>query len=505
MLLFLLNGASLLKPTLKNKGGTLRERYLAKLAGASFFELWSYANVYTDEGKAKSGKGEELCDLLVVFGNDVILFSDKDIKFNSNIETSVAWKRWFKRAVVKSCKQLYGAESWIKRYPDRIYLDDKCNAPFPIDLSGDLNFNLVAVTCNTIPHAERYFGGNSSSSFLQVYALDEKMCMERPFHVGWLYPNKKYIHILDESSLDLLLGELDTAYDFINYLNEKSDAIISGQLSLASGEEEVLAHYYRERQVNKTLTGSIGELEHLSLGTLILQEGLWHEYQEETQGKFERFFKENSLFWDSLIESFSKNILAGRVGVGQDLPFNSHERAVRFLASECRVSRCFLARAFLEKLQAVPDNRRSARVMRSPQNDNLLYVFLFLPMDEGQSYEDYREERGGYNHAYALVAKFLHQDITNVVVLSTDTKGVLGRSEDVLAAEFDGPLKGEELKLAKKLHEEDCILKHVFEYKDRSVSGLVGNKPYRNMDKIYGRNDKCPCGSGLKYKKCCGK
>ena len=26
-----------------------------------------------------------------------------------------------------------------------------------------------------------------------------------------------------------------------------------------------------------------------------------------------------------------------------------------------------------------------------------------------------------------------------------------------------------------------------------------------NRDKRIGRNDPCPCGSGLKYKKCCGK
>lgn len=41
----------------------------------------------------------------------------------------------------------------------------------------------------------------------------------------------------------------------------------------------------------------------------------------------------------------------------------------------------------------------------------------------------------------------------------------------------------------------------------RSSTGGVSevhNKPIRNTDKV-GRNDPCPCGSGLKYKKCCGK
>ena len=30
-------------------------------------------------------------------------------------------------------------------------------------------------------------------------------------------------------------------------------------------------------------------------------------------------------------------------------------------------------------------------------------------------------------------------------------------------------------------------------------------KPVKNKDEKVGRNDPCPCGSGLKYKHCCGK
>lgn len=29
--------------------------------------------------------------------------------------------------------------------------------------------------------------------------------------------------------------------------------------------------------------------------------------------------------------------------------------------------------------------------------------------------------------------------------------------------------------------------------------------PYKKTNPDVGRNDPCPCGSGLKYKKCCGK
>ncbi|HIE71066.1 MAG TPA: hypothetical protein EYP98_13320 [Planctomycetes bacterium] len=38
------------------------------------------------------------------------------------------------------------------------------------------------------------------------------------------------------------------------------------------------------------------------------------------------------------------------------------------------------------------------------------------------------------------------------------------------------------------------------------VDGVeVKPRPFRNLDKKIGLNEKCPCGSDKKYKKCCGK
>ena len=35
--------------------------------------------------------------------------------------------------------------------------------------------------------------------------------------------------------------------------------------------------------------------------------------------------------------------------------------------------------------------------------------------------------------------------------------------------------------------------------------GSTVKQPKRNKEKKIGRNDPCPCGSGKKYKQCCGK
>ena len=38
-----------------------------------------------------------------------------------------------------------------------------------------------------------------------------------------------------------------------------------------------------------------------------------------------------------------------------------------------------------------------------------------------------------------------------------------------------------------------------------SKTFLDGTGQFIKLGKKIGRNEKCPCGSGLKYKKCCGK
>ena len=58
----------------RNKGSTPSEAFLADLCDRTFLDLWSYPNPYKAPGK-------ELCDLLIMCGGDVILFSEKSIPF----------------------------------------------------------------------------------------------------------------------------------------------------------------------------------------------------------------------------------------------------------------------------------------------------------------------------------------------------------------------------------------------------------------------------------------
>src|SRR5438093_11992844 len=116
-------------------GSTGSERALARLARETFLSLWSYPNVVRDEPQAKGGViGKEIADLLVVFEDDLILFSDKDCVFPSTGNLDVDWSRWYRHAVEKPAKQLWGAERQIREHPDRIFIDPKGKIPLPIPL-----------------------------------------------------------------------------------------------------------------------------------------------------------------------------------------------------------------------------------------------------------------------------------------------------------------------------------------------------------------------------------
>ena len=89
---------------------TPSEGYLRKLCKRTFLSLWSYPNPFRDQaGGAQDGK--EICDLLVVFENDVIIFSDKHCEFPNSADLDLDWARWYRRAVEKSARQLVGCRT----------------------------------------------------------------------------------------------------------------------------------------------------------------------------------------------------------------------------------------------------------------------------------------------------------------------------------------------------------------------------------------------------------
>lgn len=379
-------------------GTTPSERALANLARKAFLSLWSYPNIFTDEGRSNGkGDGKELCDLLVVFGNDVLLFSDKDCAFRSDIDVAVAWPRWYRSAIDRAAKQLAGAEKFLKAYPKRVFLDKGCQAPMPIELpeSGVARYYLIAVTRGSHFPAKQFFGGGSSGSVMLLTNLVGKADHEKtPFHVGFPLENRRFVHVLDEMTVDLLLDELDTVPDLVNYFRKKEeflqrpDTIIS-----VPGEEDLLARYM----------STIRDEEHAfprvpaDVSYVALPEGDWEVYRNSPQWKAKQKANEISYMWDALIEHQSGFIRSGKaitVPWQPSMDGVNHERIVRALAAQPRLARRSLSADLHVAMQRSDPGRMFARIKMTGRPPSQAFVFLSIPRTEGEDYETtYRPRR----------------------------------------------------------------------------------------------------------------
>jgi hypothetical protein len=450
----------------RKSGGTLRERYLSALAEKSFIGLWSYPSVFRDQGLITAGTGKEVADLLLYFDGHVVLFSDKDIAFPSHPEIKVAWSRWYRRSIADSAKQLYGAEKYIRGNGNRLFLDEKCQHKFPFDLSGKgLRFHLVAVTCNSDEPARKYydqFGEGSSGSLACQFGMDGATAALHPFNVPDFDKSKTFIHIFDESTLDIVLGELDTISDFIHYLGEKEKAVRERGLTSAMGEEEILAFYlfqpkntgFGSLQLPKTKFG---------VGKMIPEHG-WKLYKDSPLWIKRQNLRVLAQPWADLTTQFSTHVLNADVGEGADSTIDVHERAIRIMASENLVSRAALAATLVDKFNSVPAGHRSARVACSVMKSNRIYIFVFFPRNAGEDYEEYRQERGALMRLYAMVLKYKIPGATEILVLAMEPQGSIGRSETIIAVDMSRPLSREEKRNAFKAMTEGNILNNIVEF-----------------------------------------
>ncbi len=476
----------------RGPGATQAERYLHDLCDRTFLSAWSYSNLYRDQGKAAlGGIGKELADVLVVFEKDVIVFSDKHCAFPDTGDIETGWARWFRRSVQKSAQQVWGAERWLRAFPERVFLDPSCTKRFPIDIpaSPDVRFHRIVVAHGSSARCAAHFGAESSGSFMIVPAIVGDTHLGMPFTLGILDPGKGFVHVLDDTSLWTLLRNLDTVSDFVAYLSRKERFIQSGRLLSAAGEEDLLAHYL------KTL-GPDGMNDFVVPGghdVMVFPEGLWHEFSERPERRAQLDADKISYAWDALIQKFNGNLLAGTL-VGTTHPgFEHPERMLRFMARETRTRRRMLARSLIELLEKTPSDGTATRVIAPSHAGDPHYVFVLVPRRPGESDEAHRERRRKILEAYCLVTKVRFPDAQDIVGLATQS-GIdkPGRSEDLLY--FDARAWSPELeKEARGLHELGLLKRvRMTQAKESTFPHPAARQP-------------CPCGSGRRYKNCHGR
>ena len=378
---------------------TASERYLARLARTTFLSLWSYPNVYRDESRTKTnGARQEVCDLLVVFGNHVLIFSDKDCEFTDTGDLSVDWPRWFRKAVRDGARQVRGAEGWIAGHPDNIFVDNLCTKPLPISLPTRESavFHRIVVAHGASKRCQRELGGSGSLMVLPAAKGDE-----HPFTIGRVDHSPGYVHVLDDTTLPLVLDTLNTITDFVTYLEKKESVIERGTVVSAAGEEELVAYYV-------TRMNDRGEHDFVvppGTTTMGLLEGHWQALESNPRRLAQVAEDRVSYVWDGLIEDLNRNAIEGAVEYQSHPGLESHEQVVRVMAAEHRTKRRMLGRALWDMILTTPATVRATRTMAPTQPGEPAYVFFLTPDYPGLSYAQNRELRRWLLQDYCLVAK----------------------------------------------------------------------------------------------------
>lgn len=489
------------------EGVTTAERYLQRLCERSFLRLWSYPGVYRDQGVASGRGGKEVCDLLVVFENHVIVFSDKECEYPETGDAFRDWSRWYRRAVWKGALSTWGAERWISDHPDRLFLDRGCTKPFPISLPepSKVVFHRIVVAHGASARCREHFGGGSGSLILCPRIVGEMHEVQgdrkpMPFTVGTLDPNRGYVHVLDDTTVDILLNELTTITDFVAYLERKEAFLASGRLGMAGGEEDLLAFY----QKNLNRDGVHDFVVPSRATQALIQDGMWDDFLNSPERRARQKADEVSQTWDLLLDRFVEHLLGGTQYFGTG-SVREQEKVLRFMARESRTRRRMLSISLVELVKKTPRDRHGARIVAPSHPGDPHYVFLLVPHPQDMTDEAYREHRGKALYIYCMAAKVVAPEAKDIVGLATESGiDLMRRSEDVMY--LDGSKWTPELQQEAEALREKGIFKSMKKFASSFNEYPTTRGPGWGPIPMKGseRNMPCPCGSGKKKKKCHG-
>lgn len=485
-------------PILKSSGLTDNERYLERLCEQNFLSFWSYPRPFRDQGGNK-----ELSDLVVIMGDDVIIFSDKHCSLTPKKTLEIDWQRWFRAAIKGGATQAWGAERWFREHPDRVFLDPECTQRLPLTIPAPdrASYHLV-VTVHGVSEACQAMLGGTGSLMLRSDVQGFEAHSE-PFVVGDLDSNRSFVHVFDDTTLDIVMSTLDTAADFLRYLRQK-EILFRSRVILVAGEENLLALYLT--RVDDT--GAHAFVLDPDLDMVAIDESWWSNFAASRERQAQLEHDEVSYLWDRLIERFAGHALKGSQYFATDPPLESSEIVLRFMAAEPRLRRRFLAGTLSEALRTTLPDERRLRVVPRQQADEPMYVFLLFPWWDERSEEDNRVVRRNYLEACIRVAKLKYKNSLDIIGIATES-GIdhPRRSEDAIyldARHWDAQAEEHALELQRDLDiltaeqaRSTSIAEYPVErYAEQAQSMVIPKNP---------RNTPCPCGSARKYKNCHGR
>lgn len=308
---------------------TPSEKFVSELCKKSFLPFWSFASPL---GK----KSKELCDVLVICDNTIMIISIKDIKVSEHSDENVQFERWQKKAISGSIDQIYGAERFLKTV-NEVTLSDKITK-IQLPPHSDREIFRIAIA----------FGGKSE------YPLDNGN-----FGNG-------FVHVFDEQSTFTVLKELDTIKDFVDYLKAK-EKFTSNKIVSVPREVDFLALY---------LTTKL-EFDYVPDG-VVLDSGMWEEYLKSEEYKYWQREIPQSFIWDEIVSHLHQIHIVDK---GNTIMMSDLEIATRIITLEPRINRIELGMMFLDAIK----KKLKGRMIRPFAGSDHSYVFMPLSSKNWES------------------------------------------------------------------------------------------------------------------------
>lgn len=331
---------------------TPSEKFVSELCEKSFLPFWSFASPL---GK----KNKELCDVLVVCNNTIVIISIKDIKVSEHSDENIQYERWQKKAILGSIDQIYGAERFLKTV-NEITLSDKITK-IQLPPHSDREIFRIAIA----------FGGKN----------------EFPLDSGNF--GNGFVHVFDEPSTFTVLKELDTITDFVNYLKAKED-FLSNKLVAVPREIDFLALYLTTGLKFDFVPDSV-----------ILDHGMWEEYIESEEYKKWQIEIPQSFIWDEIVSHLHKIHIVDK---GNSEMMSDLERATRIITLEPRINRIELGMTFIDAIQ----KKLKGRMLPPYKDSDHSYVFMPLSSKNWEGKEKELELR-------CLIARMENQNAPKVI------------------------------------------------------------------------------------------
>jgi hypothetical protein len=184
----------------ENLKGTYGEEAVNTLAYDTYLKYWCYPGPKDEQGSKK-----EICDLLILFKETMIILSVKNYEFKGNYE------RYFRSTLDKAVSQVAGAE--------RRLLDTSRKLFFRHADLGEIEFD--------------------PAQYKQIFRIIVNHSAAPLFYPGGrLTVTNQYVHIFNWDAFLGIVRELDTIPDFIQYLSERQIILHDRDTTIINGSEE---------------------------------------------------------------------------------------------------------------------------------------------------------------------------------------------------------------------------------------------------------------------------